>query len=309
MTSLSSPLRSPIRSMTGFASVDSTLSDGASFTLSLKSVNHRFLDLHLRLPSGLDALETEIRRILKAGIERGHVEVTLDFNQAATSGHRINDEVLDSIVTSLRQSMTRLGLSGAPDIGSLLRLPGVFTTEARGRRQPLSEAAPPILAALTSALQQLHSAREGEGAQLEQELRDGMARLHAATDLVIDLRRSVRQALFDRLRARLQELLSGGSISEDRLLTEAGILAEKSDIEEEAVRLRAHIERFLAILDEGGAVGKRLDFLLQEFNREANTVLSKTGSAAGPDSLRITNLGLEMKSEIERAREQVQNLE
>ena len=107
----------------------------------------------------------------------------------------------------------------------------------------------------------------------------------------------------------MKELLGGGVVSDERLLTEAAVLAEKSDVEEEIVRLRTHIEQFVSILDVGGAVGKRLDFLLQELSREANTTLSKTGSAAGPDGLQITQLGLEMKTEIERAREQVQNLE
>jgi uncharacterized protein (TIGR00255 family) len=107
----------------------------------------------------------------------------------------------------------------------------------------------------------------------------------------------------------LVELTEGAAVSEERLLTEAAVLAEKSDIEEEIVRLRTHVERFVAMLDEGGEVGKRLDFLLQELNREANTMLSKTSGAAGENSLRITELGLEMKAEIERSREQVQNLE
>ena len=123
------------------------------------------------------------------------------------------------------------------------------------------------------------------------------------------LRAGVRQALFLRLRGKLEELLASSAVSEDRLVTEAGLLAEKSDVEEELVRLRTHIERFIGILDAGGAVGKRLEFLLQELSREANTTLSKTGSAAGPDGLRMTELGLEMKAELERAREQVQNLE
>ena len=109
--------------------------------------------------------------------------------------------------------------------------------------------------------------------------------------------------------ARIDELTEGAPVSEERLLTEAAVLAERSDIEEEIVRLRTHMERFVAMLDEGGELGKRLDFLLQELNREANTMLSKTSGASGENSLRITELGLEMKAEIERSREQVQNLE
>jgi uncharacterized protein (TIGR00255 family) len=136
-----------------------------------------------------------------------------------------------------------------------------------------------------------------------------MARLGTFAEEMAGLRNGVREAQFERLRGRLTELTDGVSVSEERLLAEAALLAEKSDVEEEVVRLRTHVDRFVAMLDEGGELGKRLDFLLQELNREANTMLSKTSGAAGKNSLRITELGLEMKAEIERAREQVQNLE
>jgi uncharacterized protein (TIGR00255 family) len=135
------------------------------------------------------------------------------------------------------------------------------------------------------------------------------ARLLTSANEVAQLRSGVRDALFGRLRARLVELMQGTSVSEERLLAEAAVLAEKSDVDEEIVRLRTHIDHFVGILDVGGEVGKRLDFLLQELNREANTMLSKTSGASGENSLRITELGLEMKAEIEKAREQVQNLE
>jgi len=136
-----------------------------------------------------------------------------------------------------------------------------------------------------------------------------MSRLQAFAEEVAGLRSGVREALFDRLRARLAELTQGVPVSEERLLAEAAVLAEKSDIEEEMVRLRTHVDHFRSLLDAGGELGKRLDFLLQELNREANTMLSKTSSASGVNGLRITELGLEMKAEIEKAREQVQNLE
>ena len=141
------------------------------------------------------------------------------------------------------------------------------------------------------------------------ELRASMLRLRGFAEEMSGLRNGVREAQFDRLRSRLVELTEGVPVSEERLLTEAAVLAEKSDIEEEIVRLRTHVDRFLAMLDDGGELGKRLDFLLQELNREANTMLSKTSGAAGENSLRITELGLEMKAEIEKCREQVQNLE
>jgi len=133
--------------------------------------------------------------------------------------------------------------------------------------------------------------------------------LRACGEEMAELRNGVREAQFERLRTRLVELTQGVSVNEERVLTEASMLAEKSDIEEEIVRLRTHVDRFVALLDEGGELGKRLDFLLQELNREANTMLSKTSGATGENSLRITELGLEMKAVIEKAREQVQNIE
>jgi uncharacterized protein (TIGR00255 family) len=136
-----------------------------------------------------------------------------------------------------------------------------------------------------------------------------MLRLQAFATEMSELRNGVREAQFERLRARLCELTQGVPVSEERVLTEAAVLAEKSDIEEEIVRLRTHVDRFVVLLDEGGELGKRLDFLLQELSREANTMLSKTSGATGDNSLRITELGLEMKADIEKAREQVQNIE
>jgi uncharacterized protein (TIGR00255 family) len=166
-----------------------------------------------------------------------------------------------------------------------------------------------VIAAMPALIERLNEVRAEEGAALAAELRASMKRLQAFGEEMASLRNGVREAQFERLRTRLAELTDGVPVTEERLLSEAAVLAEKSDIEEEIVRLRTHIDRFVAMLDEGGELGKRMDFLLQELNREANTMLSKTGSASGENSLRITELGLEIKAEIEKAREQVQNLE
>jgi uncharacterized protein (TIGR00255 family) len=166
-----------------------------------------------------------------------------------------------------------------------------------------------VLSQIAPLVEKLNEVRSQEGEALVAELRTSMLRLRAFAEEMVGLRNGVREAQFERLRSRLVELTGGVPVSEERLLTEAAVLAEKSDIEEEIVRLRTHVDRFLAMLDEGGELGKRLDFLLQELNREANTMLSKTSGAAGENSLRITELGLEMKAEIEKCREQVQNLE
>jgi uncharacterized protein (TIGR00255 family) len=167
---------------------------------------------------------------------------------------------------------------------------------------------------MPSLLERFNEVRAQEGDSLAAELRAALHRLEALAAEVTALRHDVRATYIERIRSRMAELLQsatgpGSTIGEDRLLAEAALLAERSDIDEELVRLQTHVARFFTLLDEGGELGKRLDFLLQELNREANTLLSKTSGATTGNGLRITELGLEMKLEIEKAREQVQNLE
>lgn len=294
-----------VRSMTGFATTS-----GAGSVLSIKSVNHRFLDLRLHLPSGSEALEGELRARLKARIARGHVELTLTPEQRQSGGLRLNGGVLDAYLAAFAEAARAHNLTDRPDLHALLRLPGVMTTEASAAidRTTLDTA---VLNQLPELLDRFNAAREAEGAALESVLRASVSRVDALAAEMALLRERVRPGLAERLRLRMAEALAdtGTAIPPERLLAEAAMLADRSDVEEEIVRLRAHVGRFTALLDEGGEVGKRLDFLLQEFGRESNTMLSKTGGAAGPDSLRLTDLGLDVKAEIERMREQVQNLE
>jgi uncharacterized protein (TIGR00255 family) len=295
--------------MTGFASARSVVNDHLSFSIAAKSVNHRFLDLHLRLPSYCDALEIQMRRFLKERLKRGHIEVTLQIERKANTQIQLNEDLLGAYVSAFGKAAELYGLSNQPDLNSLLRIPGVMSAESSPGVEGIPELDQAVMAALPALVEKLNEARAQEGAVLVAELRASMARLQGFADEMAGLRNGVRQAQFDRLRTRLAELTEGVSVSEERLLSEAAVLAEKSDIEEEIVRLRTHLDRFLAMLEQGGELGKRTDFLLQELNREANTMLSKTSAASGENSLRMTELGLEIKAEIEKAREQVQNLE
>src|SRR5580765_2961571 len=291
-----------IRSMTGFAQVKSHAGEGTSFTLSLKSVNHRFLDPQLRLPMEMDELEMKMRRVLKERMARGHVEVTLNVDRGGGEGYEFNRELVGGYVEAFRKAAREFGTSGEPDLNNVFRMPG-----ALGAMTPLDgnfEAA--VLSALDQAIQKLNVMREQEGRGMEAEMRRRLAALEQATAEVAKLRATVSRAYMEKVRSRMQELLENAD--QDRILQEAAILAERSDIEEELVRLHTHIDHFRKLLDQGGEVGKKLDFLLQELNREANTLLSKTSGVAG-EGLRITELGLQMKSEIEKCREQVQNLE
>jgi uncharacterized protein (TIGR00255 family) len=288
--------------MTGFAQVKSQAGDGTAFTLSLKSVNHRFLDPQLRLPPDMDELEMKIRRILKERLGRGHVEITLSLERRGDQGFEFNRQLVSGYVSAFRKAAAEFATPGEPDLNVVFRMPG-----ALGEATPLDgtfEAA--VLAGLEQAIEKLNIMREQEGRGMESELRRRLKVLEEATEEVSRHRVAVSRACMEKVQARMQELL--GNVDQDRILQEAAILAERSDIQEELVRLHTHIDHFRKLLDQGGEIGKKLDFLLQELNREANTLLSKTSGVAG-EGLRITELGLQMKSEIEKCREQVQNLE
>jgi len=295
-----------IRSMTGFAQVKSHAGDGISFTLSLKSVNHRFLDPQLRLPLEMEELEMKIRRILKERLARGHVEVTLNLERRPGQGFEFNRELVSGYVNAFRKAAGEFGTAGEPDLNAVFRMPG-----ALGETAPVDgnfESA--VLAGLDQAIEKLNAMREHEGRGMEAELRRRLKSLEDATQEISGLRAEVSRACMEKVRTRMGELLQSvnATADQDHILQEAAILAERSDIQEELVRLHTHIDHFRRLLDQGGEAGKKLDFLLQELNREANTLLSKTSGLAG-GGLRITELGLQMKSEIEKCREQVQNLE
>jgi uncharacterized protein (TIGR00255 family) len=289
--------------MTGYAQARGQV-NGLGFTLSLKSVNHRFLDLHFRTPADTDALEMKLRRILKERLGRGHIEVTLTVERSAANGFAVNRTLVAGYVETFRAVAREFGIPGEPDLNAMLKLPGVMDSAASGDEE-LQRA---VLAKLDEVLQRLNEMRAEEGRGLERELRERIARLQAAAAEVEKLRAAMVKAHMDRLNTRLRELLAG-HVDSERMLQEAALLAERSDVHEEVVRLGTHARHFLGLLDASASeLGKKLDFLLQEMNREANTLLSKTTGLAG-EALRITEMGLAMKAEIEKAREQVQNIE
>jgi uncharacterized protein (TIGR00255 family) len=275
-----------------------------AFALSLKSVNHRFLDLHFRLPSGADSLEMQLRRLLKEKIARGHVEVTLSLERADDSAFVLNREIVGGYIAAFKAAAAEFALSAEPDLNAILRIPGVLDSAADAADGEIEAA---VMARVGEALDRLNQMREEEGRGIVRELRRRMAHLLEAAKSVQQHRQAVLQDYGERLQSRLAEML-GASIDKERALQEAALLVDRSDIQEEIVRLETHVQHFLGLLDEGGEIGKKLDFLLQEMNREANTLLSKTSGLAG-EALKITEAGLAMKAEIEKAREQVQNLE
>jgi uncharacterized protein (TIGR00255 family) len=290
--------------MTGFAQVRGQVNAQLAFSLSLKSVNHRFLDLHFRLPSDTDALEMKLRRMLKEKLARGHIEVILSLDRSGTNGISLNRQLIAGYVQAFRAAADEFSVDGEPDLNVVLRMPGAMDSGAEKSSEELETA---VIAQVEDALSRLNQMREEEGRSIGTELRARMAGLEKAAIGVQTHRSTILRSYSDRLQSRMQELL-GAQIEKERIIQEVAVLVDRSDIQEELVRLHAHVKHFLGLLDQGGEVGKKMDFLLQEMNREANTLLSKTSGLAG-EALKITEMGLLMKSEIEKSREQVQNLE
>jgi uncharacterized protein (TIGR00255 family) len=304
----------PIRSMTGFARVARSTASG-ELTLSIKTVNHRGLDLHFHMPMEFDAVEPAMRAAIRKRISRGHVQVQMFFRRNASessgggNGGGINEGLLKAWLDSFRDVAERYGIESKPDLNQALRLPGMMgTMDSRGAPVADEAVERESLAMAADALEELDRFRTREGAAIETEIRGRAASIRTIVDRMEDIRQRALPYFHNRLKDRLSELLGGAQVDPGRLAQEAAILAERSDISEELVRLKTHADQTDALLGAEGETGKKLDFLLQEMNRETNTILSKTGGL-GEQGLTLTELGLAAKAEIDRIREQSLNIE
>ena len=294
----------PLRSMTGFAQVKGQVSPELGFTLSLKSVNHRFLDVHFRLPADSDVLEMKLRRLLKEKLARGHLELSLNLERGGGESLSLNRQIVGGYIQAFRAAAAEFGLAAEPDLNAIMRIPGALDAAALPADGAVEAS---VLGKVEEVLERLNQMREEEGRGIERELRDRMEHVQQAGKEIEKHRHAVLQGYVGRLKTRMQELI-GTQAEPERILQEAALLVDRSDIQEELVRLDTHVKHFLSQLDQKGEVGKKLDFLLQEMNREANTLLSKTSGLAG-EALDITQMGLAIKADVEKAREQVQNIE
>jgi uncharacterized protein (TIGR00255 family) len=292
--------------MTGFARVRKNIGQG-EIVATLKSVNHRSLDMHCRMPAEMDALEHDVRAVIKGGVARGHVEVQVSFTRTAGTAATLNRPLLDAYVQAFRDAAALYGIGGQPDLNSALSIPGMLNAAA-GDEEVEPEVAKAVLEAAAEALVLLNAFREREGAAIAQEMRQRCRNVCDLVGRMEEIRAGAGAAFHKRLKEKLADLLEGAGMEPQRLAQEAAILADRSDISEELVRLRTHAAQLDALLSGDGEVGKRLDFLLQEMNRESNTVLSKTGGL-GDLGLTMTELALAAKSEIDKIREQSLNLE
>ncbi len=300
----------PIRSMTGFARVARSLPTG-ELTLSIKTVNHKGLDLHFHMPAEFDSVEPALRGVIRKRIVRGHAQVMVSFKRHASSGADgavvINETLLGAWLDAFRDVATRLGVDSQPDLNQALRLPGMIETRAVAAQadESLEEE---TLSAAAEALDELDRFRLREGATIDAELRARIASIHEIVGKMEEIRSRALPYFHKRLSERLSELLNGSHIEPARLAQEAALIAERSDISEELVRLKTHADQTGFLISSEGETGKKLDFLLQEMNRESNTILSKTGGL-GDQGLALTDLGLAAKAEIDRIREQSLNIE
>jgi len=295
-----------IRSMTGFARVQKSTEHG-DITVSLKSVNHRGLDLHFHLGAELDSLEHVMRAALKRSVLRGHIDVRCSVLRSANgAASGLNLPLFRSYLAAFRKAAAEEGIEAQPDLNRILLLPGILG--ASDQRAPDTTAEKAILSALEEAVEVLNQFRAREGAELAAFIREQNVAIRTGSEEMQKIRAGAIPVFQKRLLEKLQELLGNTMIDPQRLAQEAALLADRGDIGEEISRLQIHSRQLDEILDSGGEVGKRLDFLLQELNRETNTILSKT-SGLGDLGLRMTELALASKAAIEKIREQALNLE
>lgn len=293
-----------MKSMTGFGRGAVT---GENFTVAvdLRTVNNRFLDIHLRAASELSALEPTIRKRISERLSRGRVEAQISLDRSGEVLYELNRPMIAGFLQALRSMQHEFALPGEPDINVLARLPGVMQPARDGLSEAIAEG---IEQALVVALDELEAMRVREGDSLAAEMNARLDEIEQHVPIIQALSGEQVDAYRARVQRRISELLARDGLEvveldQGRLAQEVAYLADRSDISEEVARLKSHVTQFRDSLRDGGEVGKRLDFLLQEFNREANTVLSKSTDLA------IKESALVIKAAVEKLREQVQNVE
>ena len=303
-----------VRSMTGYAQARSE-QDGWMLRLSLRSVNHRFLDLRVRMPEGFEAFEPQMRQLVRDYLHRGHVDLTLHIEASRSAGLQINRNIAAAYLHAIEELRQEFNLAPEPHLMALLRLPGVVASPGSPGVLPalfdekeFGQFAAQVSACLEEALGRLEEMRLEEGRSLAREMSSLLKSVADKTARLESLAEQSRPVYAQRLKTRLEELLGTLPIDPVRIAQEAAMLAERADVAEELARLHSHVDQFDRLIGEAGEVGKKLDFLLQEMQREANTMLSKT-PGLGQEGLQMTELGLQIKADIEKLREQVQNVE
>lgn len=292
-----------MKSMTGFGRGASSGENYAA-SVELKTVNNRFLDVHLRLASELQSLEAVLKRQISSRLSRGRVDVTLSLERTSEIAYELNRPLIAGYLQALSQLRQEFSLSGEPDLNVIARLPGVLQT---AKDELDAETQNGIEAALELALTELEQMREIEGEALKIEMFSRLTEIERQISIIEPNAASITENYRARLQKKIADLLAKSDsqieLDQARLAQEVAYLAERSDVSEELARLKSHISQFREICESEGEIGKRLDFLTQELNREGNTILSKATDIV------IKEAALVVKAEIEKIREQVQNVE
>ena len=291
-----------IKSMTGYGRAVETV-NGREFTVELRSVNNRYLDCTVKMPRSVAFAEEAVKQAVKRAVSRGKVDVFISVKSENSDDTKItlNTTVLEGYLNAMRQMVSEFGVRDDISVSTVSRLPEVFTVEKPQVDEDQLKA--DLMAVVDKALEGYNAMREAEGKALDADLR---SRGGTILELVSRVEAGNGQTVIDyrtRLENKLKEVLANTSIDENRILTEAAIFADKVAVDEETVRLRSHLEQMNAMLSGGGAVGRKLDFLLQEMNREANTIGSKC------TDVRLARIVVDIKAELEKIREQTQNIE
>ena len=291
-----------IRSMTGYGR-DQQLLHGRSITVEIRSVNHRYFEFSCRAPRGCAFLEDRLKRALQSAISRGKVEValTLQTVESRNTSVAVDHALAGQYITALRALGEEYALSDDLTLSTVCRLPDIFTL-CRGEEDE-EELAADVLSVLQKALEQFVAMRETEGERLKADVLSRLLTMEEHLSFVEERSPQTVAEYRARLTAKLTELLNGAVPDENRILTEVGIIADRLAVDEETVRLRSHFAQLRKILESTEPVGRKLDFLVQEMNRETNTIGSKCSDTA------IAGHVVEMKSELEKIREQIQNIE
>lgn len=289
-------------SMTGYGSAKGSV-EGQEITVELKSVNNRYLDCSVRLPRNFLFAEDTVKQAVSAGVSRGKVDVFVSAQASQDSGTvvSVNEELARGYRDAVARIAETLGLESGLNAFSLARFPDVLTVE---RRELNKDKAAAALSEITAkAVEEFNAMREREGERLRRDMLGKLETIEGRVSVVEERSPQTVKEYRERLEARLRDILADRSLDEQRVITEAAIFADRTAVDEETVRLRSHIAQFRTMLEEGSPIGRKMDFLVQEFNRESNTIGSKCSDAS------LAKVVVDLKSEIEKIREQLQNVE
>lgn len=289
-------------SMTGYGSAKGSV-EGQEITVELKSVNNRYLDCSVRLPRNFLFAEDTVKQAVSAGVSRGKVDVFVSAQASQDSGTvvSVNEELARGYRDAVARIAETLGLESGLNAFSLARFPDVLTVE---RRELNKDKAAAALSEITAkAVEEFNAMREREGERLRRDMLGKLETIEGLVSVVEERSPQTVKEYRERLEARLRDILADRSLDEQRVITEAAIFADRTAVDEETVRLRSHIAQFRTMLEEGSPIGRKMDFLVQEFNRESNTIGSKCSDAS------LAKVVVDLKSEIEKIREQLQNME